>query len=51
MPLAEHEPMSPDSDAGCAGNPFTNLLALGKKDGAEKWHVCSMAGYKVCHEY
>uniref|UniRef100_A0A8C6HKM9 Transcription factor EC n=1 Tax=Mus spicilegus TaxID=10103 RepID=A0A8C6HKM9_MUSSI len=39
MPLAEHEPMSPDSDAGCAGNPFTNLLALGKKDGAAKWHL------------
>ncbi|XP_031237070.1 transcription factor EC isoform X1 [Mastomys coucha] len=39
MPLAEHGPMSPDSDAGCAGNPFTNLLALGKEDGAAEWHL------------
>ncbi|GAB1290570.1 Transcription factor EC [Apodemus speciosus] len=38
MPLAEHGPMSPDSDAGCAGNPFTNPLALGKEAGAADWH-------------
>ncbi|XP_006984337.1 transcription factor EC isoform X2 [Peromyscus maniculatus bairdii] len=39
MPLAEHGPMSPDGDAGCAGNPFTKLLALGREDGGTEWHL------------
>lgn len=39
MPLAEHGPRSPDSDAGCAGNPFTNPLALGKEDGVVEWRL------------
>ncbi|CAH6778313.1 Tfec [Phodopus roborovskii] len=42
MPLVEHGPKSPDSDAGCAGNLFSKLLAHGREDGGAEWHVCSM---------
>ncbi|MEJ1280898.1 transcription factor EC [Cricetulus griseus] len=48
MPLAEHGPMSPDSDAGCAGNPFSKLLALGREDGSTEWHVRSTVSAGFC---
>ncbi|XP_008835537.1 transcription factor EC [Nannospalax galili] len=38
-PLAQHGLMSPDSDAGCAGNPLTKLLTLGKDDDSTEWHL------------
>ncbi|XP_051031668.1 transcription factor EC isoform X2 [Phodopus roborovskii] len=41
MPLVEHGPKSPDSDAGCAGNLFSKLLAHGREDGGAEWHLSS----------
>lgn len=37
--LTQHGCLSPDSDAGLAGNPCTRLLTLGTEDGTAEWHV------------